>query len=294
MPAFDVVGLGCACVDELIYVDGWPAADRKQRALDWRRSVGGLTAVALIAAARLGARCAYAGVLGDDELGAFVRESLAAEGIDLTHARTLPGLASLHAAVIVGQGDPPTRNIFGHRAAPGDGSAEPVPADLIRSASVFFVDGYEAPRALRAARIAHDAGVPIVADLESDRHGELADLADHLIVPALYARGPSPSDLVRQLWASTRQLVAVTDGANGCWFATSAGDVLHQPAFPVEAADTTGCGDVFHGAYAAALAEGLSPFERIRFASAAAALKAARPGGQAGVPTRPEVDALLG
>jgi sugar/nucleoside kinase (ribokinase family) len=57
--------------------------------------------------------------------------------------------------------------------------------------------------------------------------------------------------------------------------------------------DTTGCGDVFHGAYASALARGLSLAERVRFAAAAAALKATRPGGQAGIPTRPEVEAFL-
>jgi sulfofructose kinase len=291
---FDVVGLGCACVDELIYVAGWPAADRKQRAVDWRRSIGGLTAVALVAAARLGARCAYAGVLGDDELADFIRTSLLAEGIDLTHARTVPGLASLHAAVVVGQGDPPTRNIFGHRAGPGDGSSEPIDPDLIRSTRVLFVDGFEAPRALRAARIAKAAAIPIVADLETDRHADLAALADHLIVPADYAPSPSPSHLTQALWSPAKQLVAVTDGANGCWYTTSATETHHQPAFPIQALDTTGCGDVFHGAYAAALAEGLPPAQRIRLASAAAALKATRPGGQHGVPYRREVEALLG
>jgi sugar/nucleoside kinase (ribokinase family) len=104
---------------------------------------------------------------------------------------------------------------------------------------------------------------------------------------------PAPTDLARALWTPGKQLVAVTDGANGCWYATSPEDIHHQPAFPVHAQDTTGCGDVFHGAYAAALAQGLNPAERIRLASAAAALKASRPGGQAGVPHRSEVEALL-
>jgi sulfofructose kinase len=291
--AFDVVALGCACVDELIYVGDWPAADRKQRAHDWRRSIGGLSAVALVAAARLGARCAFAGVLGDDELAGFIRASLADEGIDLSHTRVVPGLATIHAAVIVGQGDPPTRNIFGHRAGAGDGSAEPVPEGLIRQARVLFVDGFEAPRALRAARVARAAGVPIVADLESDRHAELAALSDHLIVPAEFRAELPPAELAGELCSPGRQLAAVTDGANGCWYATSRSDVRRQPAFPVEARDTTGCGDVFHGAYAAALAEGMPAGQRIRFAAAAAALKAARAGGRHGVPRRAEVEALL-
>ena len=69
--------------------------------------------------------------------------------------------------------------------------------------------------------------------------------------------------------------------------------VLHQPAFRVETVDTTGCGDVFHGAYAAALREGRPIADRLRFAAAVAALKATRVGGQKGIPSREEVEAFL-
>jgi sugar/nucleoside kinase (ribokinase family) len=71
------------------------------------------------------------------------------------------------------------------------------------------------------------------------------------------------------------------------------GRVAHQPAFPVAVVDTTGCGDVFHGAYAAGLVRGLGVMERVRLAAAAAALKATRPGGQAGAPTLAEVEQFL-
>jgi sugar/nucleoside kinase (ribokinase family) len=66
-----------------------------------------------------------------------------------------------------------------------------------------------------------------------------------------------------------------------------------QPAFPVNVVDTTGCGDVFHGAYAAALAANFPLEKRLKFASAAAALKAQVRGGQAGCPSRTEVEAFL-
>jgi len=82
--------------------------------------------------------------------------------------------------------------------------------------------------------------------------------------------------------------VAVTCGAKGCYYVTSENPAAprHQPAFKVQAVDTTGCGDVFHGAYAAALARGMSAPDRIRFAAAAAALKATQSGGaQGGIPT---------
>ena len=86
----------------------------------------------------------------------------------------------------------------------------------------------------------------------------------------------------------------MTCGAKGCWFLDSqAASPHHLPAFRVRALDTTGCGDVFHGAYAAALARGCSLVELLRFAAAAAALKATRRGGQAGIPNRREVEAFL-
>ena len=67
----------------------------------------------------------------------------------------------------------------------------------------------------------------------------------------------------------------------------------HQPAYRVEVVDTTGCGDVFHGAYAAGLAQGVGTAERVRLATATAALKATRHGGQAGIPSRAAVEAFL-
>src|SRR5262249_6462647 len=104
-----------------------------------------------------------------------------------------------------------------------------------------------------------------------------------------------PDAAAKKLWNPARQAVVLTDGAAGCWSLTTEepGAVRHLRAFPVEAVDTTGCGDVFHGAYAAAFVGGRTPRDCIRFAAAAAAIKATRRGGQSGIPTRPVVDAFL-
>jgi sugar/nucleoside kinase (ribokinase family) len=87
----------------------------------------------------------------------------------------------------------------------------------------------------------------------------------------------------------------ITWGVQGCWYigADEPQAVRHQPAFPVQVMDTTGCGDVFHGVYAAGLAQGMALPERVRWASAAAALKATRPGGQLGIPIRAAVNDFL-
>ena len=97
------------------------------------------------------------------------------------------------------------------------------------------------------------------------------------------------------LTAPEHRLVAVTCGAEGCFYCVNGkpGDIIHQPAFRVEVADTTGCGDVFHGVYAAALSEETTPEECIRLATAAAALKASHRGGQDGIPRRETIEAFL-
>ena len=155
---------------------------------------------------------------------------------------------------------------------------------------------------IRAATIAREAGKPVVGDLENpDQPGftELLSLIDHLIVSESFAlRITRQSDISRalcELQSDRRSVVVITAGAKGCWFTgeETDGRVRHQPAFPVEAVDTTGCGDVFHGAYAAGLALGIPLKHRILKASAAAALKATLPGGQAGIPNHETVETFL-
>ena len=90
-------------------------------------------------------------------------------------------------------------------------------------------------------------------------------------------------------------MAAVTRGAAGVdWLeAATPAKELHCPAFPVVAVDTLGAGDVFHGAYTLAVAEGRFIGDAIRFAAAAAAVKCSRPGGRSGAPNRAEVESLL-
>jgi sugar/nucleoside kinase (ribokinase family) len=155
---------------------------------------------------------------------------------------------------------------------------------------------------IRAARIARDASIPVVADFEDRDDGlfpTLLALVDHLILSRTFAAKltgqQDPAAAVRALWASDRRAVIVTCGGEGCWYvsAQQPGTVHRQRAWPVKAVDTTGCGDVFHGAYAAALVHGLDVPAAARFASIAAGLKATRPGGQAGIPNRAAVETRM-
>jgi len=149
--------------------------------------------------------------------------------------------------------------------------------------------------------IARSAGIPTVADMESDRDplaGQFIQQVDHLVISRDFAFHFTKSHQIEtalsRLWNANRSMVILTAGDEGCWW-RSAGDeaVQYSPAFEVDAIDTTGCGDVFHGAYALAAARQMRPAERVEFASAAAALKATRQGGQSGAPSANELREFL-
>ncbi|HVM49027.1 MAG TPA: PfkB family carbohydrate kinase [Candidatus Acidoferrum sp.] len=297
--SLDVLGLGAVAVDDLIYVDVYPGPDAKARVLRQERHCGGLAGTALVAAARLGARCAYAGLMGTDELSAFALACLEREGIDVSAVERRQLAGPGHSHIVVGQ-QHGTRNIFSYEPRLC-GASPRTPAALIRCCRVLLVDHLGVPGMIRAARIARRAGIAVVSDVESDRHPEtrqLLDLVDHLIVSQEFAArltgAASAQEAVRKLMRPDREVAAVTCGAKGCWFLARGWSApRRQPAFRVEVMDTTGCGDVFHGAYAFGLVKGMPVEERMRLASATAALKATRPGGQAGIPSLSRVRRFL-
>jgi sulfofructose kinase len=296
----DVLGLGGVAVDDLLYVTSYPAADAKARVLRRERQCGGLTATALVTAARLGSKCGYAGVLGHDPLSTFVAEHLQSEGIATTYMIRRSDARPIHSTIIIDTQSHSRNIFFDLTGVVGADTDQPAPA-LIRPSRVLLVDPCGVEGMLRATHIARSGQIPVVADIEGDmspRAMELLEVADHLIVSrttALEVTGESdPARATGRLWALERTAVVVTCGQEGGWYLTSEqSEPRHYPAFVVPSIDTTGCGDVFHGAYASALARGLPMVERLRVAAATAALKAMSLGGQTGIPTRDTVDAFL-
>jgi sulfofructose kinase len=299
-PEIEILGVGSVAVDDLLYVAAYPPPDAKERVLRRERQCGGLTGTALVAASRSGARCAYAGVIGTDELSDVIARQFERAGVETRWMARDPEARVIYSVIVVEERRQ-TRNIFYDLSGAIGARPEWPPEEAIRSAGALYIDHLDAERSLRAACIARDAGVPVIADFEyvsSPRFSELLALVDHLIIPASFAAELSgheePRAAALALWGG-RALVAVTCGAEGSWWvgAKEPGVARHRPAFLVEATDTTGCGDVFHGAYAAALVRGLPPEARMRYAAAAAALKATRAGPQSGIPERAEVEAFL-
>jgi sulfofructose kinase len=300
-PQIDLLGLGAVAVDDLIYVDGFPPPDAKTPVLRSERQCGGLTATALVAASRLGSKCAYAGVLGRDELSTFVIERMRQEGIDLAYLLQREEARPVHSFIVVDE-KRQTRNIFPNSLKTVGADDHWPEEEVIQSARVLLVDHIGVNGMLRATRVARRARIPVVGDFERVSGPEFAallELVDHLILSQAFAQKltakAGPVDALKALWSQERQALVITCGREGCWYLDGADPEkpIHQPAYAVEAIDTTGCGDVFHGAYASALARGLELEERIRIASAAAALKATQPGGQAGTPDREKLERFM-
>jgi sulfofructose kinase len=296
---WDVLGLGIVTIDDLIYVDHFPAPDTKVQVRDIRRESGGQVATGLVAAARLGATTAYCSVLGKDDLSRYVLDELAREGVDCTPVIRRPGAGPIRAVIIVDANAGERTVLYSPAGEMQPGPAE-IGEELVAACRVLFVDQHAGEGGMHALELAQALGIPSVGDLENvDRPGsfEMLRRVDHLIIGAAAAgelTGKSePAGMVRALAGPGRACCVVTDGERGCWFAERGGPARHFPAYPVPVADTTGCGDVFHGAYAAWLAHGAGVEVAIRVASAAAALKATQPGGRAGIPDRATVERFL-
>jgi len=297
----DVLAIGALAVDDLLYVDAYPPAESKVRVRRRERQCGGLAGTALVAAARLGACVAYIGSIGQDESSRLVAEQFSREGIDLAHAVVRPDAKPYHSTIIVSLADG-SRTIFA--SAEGHSGADPErpSADVLRRARVLLVDHHHVAGTRRAARIVRAAGGAVVADFErepDEGFGDLLAWVDHLVLPERFARqlsgAPTARAAAEALLGPAQAAVVVTCGSAGCWHVAAGRSprARHCPAFAVEVVDTTGCGDVFHGAYCAALAQGQTMEDRVRWASAAAALAATAHGGQAGVPRRADVERFL-
>jgi sulfofructose kinase len=298
-PRWDVLGLGAVAVDDLVYVDEYPALDSKAPVQAFRREGGGLAGTALVAATRLGARAAYCGMLGDEELSRFTLAELEREGVDCSPVRSHPDARPFHSVIIVKRPTGQRSILFGGMGVM-QVPAEHITDALISDCRVLFVDWTVVESGIQAAELAHRHAIPVVADIEPNTHPHLDELvrqADHLIVGVEMAgqltHETDPARAVLVLASDGRACSVVTDGKRGCWYAERGGPVEHVPALDVEVVDTTGCGDVFHGAYAACLARGESTAQAMRVATIAAGIKATRHGGRAGIPDRAAVDQIL-
>lgn len=276
-----VICLGSVTADHTFRVDEIPQPPAKARARSYQLKIGGMAANAAIAATRLGGRAAYWGRLGDDGNATLMIEGLRTEGIDLTGMRQIPGGHSAVAAVLV---DPVGERVtMGYR---GDGlgtDASWLPLDMLDGASALLCDPRWPEGAQAALEAAEQRGVPTVLDGERSETRLLLDLVPRVRYAIFSATGLSnygagirvPEALRKAVSEGVTRMAAVTRGEKSTlWILRGEEAIRETPIFRIDASDTTGAGDVFHGAFALAIAEGMELEAAIRFSSAAGALRA--------------------
>jgi ribokinase len=295
---FDVYGLGQCALDFLGKVDAYPPPDVKCEVSDLVIQGGGPVATALVALARWGVSCVCAGVVGDDLFGSLIRASLDEEGVETREIVVRKGAGS-QLAFIVAEPGKGRRTIFWHRPTGPPLGPDEIDYRLIRSAKVFHTDGLFPAASLAGARAARTAGVAVVVDAGTLRDGilDLARTSDYVIASETFSRALAgndrPLDACRKLAELGPRVAGVTLGERG-YVALAEGRVIERPAYEIRAVDTTGCGDVFHGAFIYGLLRGWKMEKGLDFAAWAAAVVSLKLGGRAGIPSLAEVKAWDG
>jgi sulfofructose kinase len=246
----------------------------------------------------LGGAASFIGCVGDDATGDRIVEGLAEAGIEIDAVRRVAGVASPLSSVLV---DSEGERLIVNHVGEGlfEGGAPVTPGELAQSEAVL-VDMRWPEGAIAALAAARARGIPAIVDCDhdptTDRGGEILNAATHVVfsLPTLqeFTGAADAVGALRGASAHTDAWVAATAGPAGVFWLED-DTIRHEPAFPVQVVDTLGAGDVFHGAFALALAENASLERAVRFGSAAAALKCTRPGGRDGIPNRAEVESLI-
>lgn len=284
----EILCVGRAVWDQIFFVHSLPLIPGKVSALQHKEAGGGPAATAAVAIARLGGKVRIWSMVGDDKAGQNIINELSEYGVDVSGVRAIPNLQSPVAAVMV--------DANGERAI-----AAYVDNDLYRSTDclsnalppetkMVLADTKWLEGAQHVLELADNQGVPSVLDVEKTDHpnlGLVISLAEYAVFSEdglmSFTGEVGMKSALFKAASCCKGIACVTIGDNGCMW-IEGDEVMHQPSFPVNTVDTTGAGDVFHGALALGLSRGDNFAEAARFACAAAAMKCTKPGGREGIP----------
>lgn len=282
-----VICLGLSALDQVWRVDRpFGGGSEKIKATGYDTLGGGMAANASVAVAKLGASVAFWGRAGNDAAGHEMRSAFAAEGVDVENFRLFPdGRSSVSGIIVDSFGE---RQIVNFRGSYPE-TADWLPLKTVARASSVLADPRWVEGAATLFREARARSIPTVLDgdvADAEVFERLLPLTDHAIFsePALTSFAGSAED--QSLAGLARfgcRVIAVTRGEDGVsWY--ESGRLHRQAAYVVDVVDTTGAGDVFHGAYALGIGAGLEVRAAMAFSAATAAMKCRHAGGRNGIP----------
>jgi sugar/nucleoside kinase (ribokinase family) len=295
--------VGLNATDTVLLVRNFPAYGGKVPFVDEILSPGGQVASAMVACAKLGLKAKYIGSIGDDLRGRIQAESLSSTGINLDDVIHRENCANQSAYIIVDQSTG-ERTVFWSRPECLKIDTEWITPDKIACARMLHIDGHDTPAVTKAARLARENGVPVSVDVDTIYPGfeDVLSSVDYLIAssefPGRWTKENDPFKALEIIYREYNRrefgmkVAAMTLGANGA-LALESGRFVYSPGFQVNCIDTTGAGDVFHGAFCYSVLRGMSIEEALEFSNAMAALNCTKLGARGGIGTIEAVKALL-
>jgi sulfofructose kinase len=252
----------------------------------------------MIACARLGLRVKYIGTLGDDERGRAQMQSLLGSGINLDHIQVRKNCPNQTAYILIDQ-TTGERTVLWARSDCLRLDPQEITTEMICAGRLLHIDGHDTPAVAKAAEIARAHNIPVTVDVDTIYHGfdRVLPNVDYLIAssefPVQWTNERDPFKALEMIQEEYgMRVAAMTLGAHGA-LARVDGKFVYSPAFVVNCVDTTGAGDVFHGAFCYAVLEGLPIREALDLSNAMAALNCTAIGARGGIKGLAEAKTLM-
>ena len=297
-PLCDVLGIGLNATDTLLLVKEFPPYAGKVAFDREMLSPGGQVATAIVSCARLGLRAKYIGTIGDDLRGNIQRQSLEGTGVDTSSLIVRENCPNQTAYIVIDERSG-ERTVLWQRADCLRLRPEEVKPEDIASTRLLHIDGYDIDAAAHASQIAHQNNVPVSIDVDTIYPGfeSVLKYVDYLVAgsgwPAKWTKEQDPFKALTKIQTEYgTRVAAMTLGDLGS-LALYQGRWYYSPAFEVVCADTTGAGDVYHGAFCYAILTGMQMEKALEFSNAAAAINCTAIGARGHVPELCEVQALI-
>ena len=285
-----IVGIGACVFDTLYNIPSYPKEDTKMRATGSKPAGGGPTATGLVAAQKLGVETAYIGVLSDDNGGVFLKKDFEKYGVDTKLIEVKSGYRSF-ASVLWLSADTTARTcVFDKGDLPALVLSDEQ-IEAIKSAEILMVDGNEMDAAVEAAKIARANGTKVLYDCGGLYAGVERLLAhtDIMIPSEEFSLGhtgaATAEEAAKKLYDTYHpEVVVITQGKRG-GIIYDGKEIVSYPIYPAVVVDSNGSGDVFHGAFAAAVCKGYGYLKCCHFSSAVSGLKCTGVGARESVPS---------
>ena len=293
MKKIDVLCVGATSYDFMFSVEHHPQPDEKATAKSFVACGGGPAANAAVTVARMGLRAAFSGYLSLDIFGQLHLDELQTAGVNTDLVVRGNHLTPVSSAWVKPNGD---RSLVNYRPAKAILPAAGIDYSEIEPKVILF-DGHEPALSLELLNKARDKGIPTILDAGSLHYGteQLYDKVSYLVCSIRFAQeitGETDAEAaLAHLFACNKNII-ITLGKDGLLWQTEYGSGQFS-AFPITAIDTTGAGDVFHGAFAYCIAAGKAWHVTLAYSSAAAALCCTHMGARPGIPDRLQVEAFL-